>query len=619
MIETDRPVSLPGSSIPEGVSEWTAQDAGGWAAPHPPRWARPLWPALVALAAALVAAFLPATGPACGTGDPCGPDWLGLCTWGLVLGQVLWSLCFCFPELVLLGAPALMTLVVVETFPLPGGVYAAVTGVVLTASAATWAAAGWRLLARRRQRLAAGRVAGASRHRVPGGEAAALRGTIRIVVALVLLGVVAGAVGMALRGIHDDARRAERAAHLTGTVVKTGDVSIRVRAGGVTRTLDAESPHDYRLGQRVEVLADGTWARLAQEPYAPVGWQLLALAVALPALPLLTSGIRARRRDTALLRRPAPVLRAVAVFDGRGNAWVRPADEASGRFVLRCWAEPLGNGPGTRTRTDAPQWEAAGDKDEAEVDRRPREVLVYGAPRASSPVVLVTAVPDDGPAVLRTGPLVLPRAGELPRWDRPRVSRTVPVPAPERLREIGARLPTGGRVRRWGPSVADRAGAGAVVLTAAAIVWAQGARLRSGADVISGAPLLWMVFAPWFAAVLGAWRITADRGGVWLTGVWKVRHIPWEQVTRVAWTEEGHAEISGSAGVRWQRASLRRRRGRSSSARPAHLRAAEGIAAMQAHPQLRPGEDSRTRDRGMPLGPLLVAFFVLWTAAAFLV
>ncbi|MBX9394244.1 hypothetical protein K4749_11695 [Streptomyces sp. TRM72054] len=439
MINAGGPVPLPGASIPEGVPGWTSKGAERWVALCPPRWCRPLWPALVALVAALAAAFLPDPGPACSSADPCGPDWLGMSTWVLLLGQVLWSLRF--PELVLLTSPVLIAVVVAETFPLPSGAaYAAVTGAVLAASAAAWAAAGWRLAARRRQRLTAERTAGAALHRVPGAETAPLRGTIRIAVALVLLGVALGTVGMALRGVHEDARRAKAAAHLTGQVLQTGDVSIRLRTAGATHTVNAWSPQDYKPGQRVDVLVDRSWARLAAEPYDPVGWQMLTLSTVLPALTLLPSGIRARRRDAKLLRRPVPALRAVLVFDRRGDAWVRPTDGAGTRPpLLRFWVEPLSKKAGDEAAerspapgrpvgpadvdADAQNAEDLGDEDRAWVRGRPREVLIYGAPQAGAPVLLVAAVPGQGPAALRTGSLRLARPGALPQTDDPRVVR----------------------------------------------------------------------------------------------------------------------------------------------------------------------------------------------------
>lgn len=57
------------------------------------------------------------------------------------------------------------------------------------------------------------------------------------------------------------------------------------------------------------------------------------------------------------------------------------------------------------------------------VHGRPREVLIYGAPQAGAPGVLVAAVPGQSPAALRTGPLRLPRPGVLPQTDDPRTER----------------------------------------------------------------------------------------------------------------------------------------------------------------------------------------------------
>lgn len=142
-----------------------------------------------------------------------------------------------------------------------------------------------------------------------------------------------------------------------------------------------------------------------------------------------------RRRDARLLRRPVPALRAVLVFDRRGDAWVWPTDGAGSRPpLLRSWVKPLGNkGDEAAERTQDPGRKAApadadadaqngddgGDEDRALVHGRPREVLIYGAPQAGAPVVIVAAVPGQDPATLRTGSLRLPRPGTLPQTEEP--------------------------------------------------------------------------------------------------------------------------------------------------------------------------------------------------------
>jgi hypothetical protein len=133
--------------------------------------------------------------------------------------------------------------------------------------------------------------------------------------------------------------------------------------------------------------------------------------------------------------------------------------------------------------------------------------------------------------------------------------------------------------------------------------------------------LLGLLYLPGVLANFLNWRITADRSGLWLTGPWKVRHVPWDELRAAVYTRNGGVvELHRTAGETWALPSL----GwpwmeRMLRIRPSYVRAVEEITAMQAHPELRPTEESPVRDHGLPLGPVMVLLLACWTAAVLIV
>jgi hypothetical protein len=187
-------------------------------------------------------------------------------------------------------------------------------------------------------------------------------------------------------------------------------------------------------------------------------------------------------------------------------------------------------------------------------------------------------------------------------------SRQVEVQARELAEEL-APVP----VRHWRAGWLDRVAAVFLVLWAAwfCVLWFSE----------SGAPL-WKLA---LATVLGlygavrvpvklAWRITADRYGLWVTGLRGPRHVPWDDIRSVRrqsfelklrWRGDDWAV----AAPRW--AWFERRQGLT---HPYDALAAE-LTAMRSDPGLRPTGESSGPERGRPLWPLAVVLAVVWVGA----
>ena len=163
---------------------WRSEDAARWSAQRSPRWAEPDVSAavLTLLFAVLVTAF--------GTAPLARPGWVGVAALGLFFELAVWLVTL--PELVVLGAPVLVALAAVAARQGNAGSfapYAIVPFLVFVVAAACR-----RLLARRRQRLAAEQAARLWR-RVPAGLDPLRRGTLPILLGLLLCVVAALTVG----------------------------------------------------------------------------------------------------------------------------------------------------------------------------------------------------------------------------------------------------------------------------------------------------------------------------------------------------------------------------------------------------------------------------------------
>lgn len=529
------PAPIPARSVPAGARVWSAEDAARWSRARSAPWARPLW-SIAALLITVVWAIAASPDPACGDAAPCGTDWVGMAEWGLAAGLVYWLARL--PEMTLIAAPALAAVVAsVELWGAePNSLAANVC--VLVALAFGWAAALERIAARRRQRALSESAAGV-RHPLPGPPGPLRRGTIPIAAGLLLLGAAALCLAQGFAGIRADRHHTDRAVRIVATVIGRDDESVRVRTDDARRlTLDSFYPEDYRVGGAVTVLEDGAWRRLSAEPYDAVGWQLAALAVGLPGLSLLATGLLARRRAAALRRTPVPVLRVLERMDGAGRTWIHAGDDTTGRAPVlvggfvpeRSHAEEheRGGERGHPRKREHGTARHAGEADGGEpfaAGTGPREAVMFGSAYEGAELVLVTTGPDNRPVVLRTAAhLRLPRPGEQPALATGGNSYTASAdpdsepqgpPAPDR---VPATLITTGRPLRWGPSALARAGGAVSALCVMAVVASVTRSLVTDGIDWHAAILFGLVAWGRSAAELLNWRVTADSSGLWLSG-----------------------------------------------------------------------------------------------------
>src|SRR5690606_15835043 len=102
----------------------------------------------------------------------------------------------------------------------------------------------------------------------------------------------------------------------------------------------------------------------------------------------------------------------------------------------------------------------------------------------------------------------------------------------------------------------------------------------------------------------------ADRDGLWVTGAWRVRRIPWHVITSVVHSEDtirvGRAKDDSvdvsPTGFAWLERRLRRE--------PAAERVTDELRALLLHPELRPTQEATAGQQGMPVGPPLAALSV---------
>ncbi|MFE1286423.1 hypothetical protein [Streptomyces sp. NPDC058751] len=614
------PAPIPPCSAPADAPVWSSEEAARWSDLRHASWARPLWSVLALLITVVWAIAVEPEQP-CTDAVPCGADWPGMVQMGLALGLLYWLARL--PELALVAAPVLAAVVARVELPGAGPNSLAANLGVLTALGFGWAAALQRIVARRRQRDLVEGAFGV-RHPLPGPGVPLRRGTVPIAAGAVLVAVAAFGVVQGLTGVRDDERHADRAVPTVAKVVGHDDESVRVRTeGGRRLTLESLLPEDHRTGSSVTVLEDGRWRRLASEPYDAMGPQLVVLAAGLPGLSLLVTGLLARRRAAALRRGPVPVLRVLESAGDDGLVWIHAGDDTAARRPV-LGASFVADDPGAAHRADDDEWvpPAEDEAREEPVDEapeepvpattRPREAVLFGAPYEGGELLLVTVSGDGGPAVLRTcGPVRLPGPGReqgRASQEAAHTTKTTGVPtAPI----------TPGHPLSWGPSAPVRA-VGAVLAPALIAVAAVNVRslVTDGIDAEAVFLLLCALAGLGSAAELLDWRVTADGSGLWLSGWWKVRHVPWDHVRSARYTKEGWVEIRLLDGPGWQLPGLGMPRlERRFGLDPSHVRMTREVTALRDHPELRPTEPASRRSRGLPLVPALLALTVVVAAA----
>ncbi|MFF4277163.1 hypothetical protein [Streptomyces sp. NPDC001536] len=596
--------------MPAGVPGWLTADAEPWARLRPESWARPKWSVLALIVAVVWAIVVEPEAP-CSEMAPCGPDWGGMVQMGLAVGLLYWFAKL--PELALITAPVLAVIVARWELSGVGWVSRVANLAVIAALAFGWAAAWSRLAMRRGQRQMAERSAG-MRHHLPEPVGPLVRGSIPIVGALILCAVAIGFVAMGLRGIRADEDHADRAVRTTGRVIGQGEESVRLRTADEHRVVvSAAFPEDYRIGGTVTVLEDGSWRRLAAEPYDAFGWQLLTLVAVLPGLSLLTVGILARGRAAALRRAPVPVLRVLESSVRDVGTLVYAADDTAGRTpLLECYCVPvLPEGEISEAAED--EAEGVFDDESPDSDERLHEAVMFGTPYEGGELVLVTTDGEGNPLVIRTAsPVRLPQPDKGPAAEGAAITDAASDCAAKALRQARAEqiaegLDPTGVPMHWGPGAMARAGGLVFAAGIVAACWFFVRTLVTEGFSWNVVPLLGLLLAIGPAATLLNWRATVDSTGLWLTRAWKVRHVPWERLRSVEYTEEGNVEIRLSGGDIWQLTALgwpwaeRRLR-----IRPSYVRMAEEITALRDHPELRPAEPSRPGNQGRPLAPFLL-------------
>ncbi len=607
---------MPSGLLPSGVASWLSTDAGGWGRNRPAKWARPLWSVLGLLFTA-GAAVVVEPDPVCGGSAPCGPDLCDMIKVGLILGLLYWYVWL--PEIALVATLCLAVLLVWPDSLFDGAVTGTAQLGVLAALVLGGGAAWSRLAARRRQRKSVAWAA-VVRHRPPGAADRVRRGTTRIAVGALLTTVAAGSGIVGLAGVREDERHTARAVRTSVEVVDREARAVRVRTGDGRRlSLDVSRPGHYRVGSALTVLEDGRWRRPANEPYDPFGPHLLATAVGLPGLVLLGTGVIIRRR-VVRLRRGVPALRVLLRSDHRGRNWVYTADDTWGRTPrFSCFCEsasPPGPPDGSVGRRVTGG--AALDEDLFDADTRLRQAVMFGEPYERGELVFVTTVGDGTPVVLRTvEPVRLAGAGPAP--EAPAVEPGAVPCGSSRIGWAAASLRAAGEPVRWGPGTPARALGGAMAACIALGAKALSGRLAAGGPDEHVVALLGLLVLIHPAATLLNWRVTADGAGLWLTGAWTARHVPWQDLASAVHTRDGSVRIRLTDGRTWQLPGLPRPEdGSRRGSPPAYVRMAEEISALCAHPELRPTEESPRGDRALPLGPLLLLVAGLAATASFL-
>lgn len=565
-----QPLPLPASAIPDGCLPWDGEQARRWSGALPPGWVP------VRLRVSAVVAVVPAAAALAG----------GLVLFGGLRGwaaaclalQVVWVVVR--PEIVRLSAPALLGVVLLRWSTLPWAVGLA----VVLALALLWVAAMVRLVARGRQRAAARAAAGGGTGTLP-----------------------------------DEGAPLDRGRFLA-------------RVGGVVLVTGAAL-----------VATAGDWELAEDRQTAPAfGWFVVGLGVT-----VLLSAALGRWRAAALRRPPVPVLRVLMRENADVDAEVYAADDmAAVRPLFTVATSELDDENGAEDRGDEEDRDGRddedgedGDEDRGERDDRDedddeefqqlldrldagrpgplREAVLYGLPYDGAEVLLVSAAEEPGgePVVERSAGPVRPFSEGAVRRRLAAEKRAV---ADQELRravaeDFAGRLRGQGavEVRRW------RAGWPDWLTVALGAVWTYVLLVdQSGLWRYIPGALLGLAVALLVPRQL-AWRVTADREGLWFNGLRGTRHIAWDAL-RIVESKGAELKIDSrrTAFGAWTVDTLRWRglERRAGLVHPYDRTAAE-ITAMWQDPAARPVGVSDERQRGRPLWPLAVLVALGWTAA----
>lgn len=547
----DESLRLPAASIPDGCQDWTTARAAHWSAALPPRWTFLRVRRSIAAGLATLVLCVGALVAMAG----------GL--WPFVAAgfavYVLWVLAR--PELVWVGAPLLLLALAAEASSKSWALTAFGAFVVL----GSWAVVAVRLRARSEQLERAVEAAEGVAVPVPGTGAPVRRGQLLFVLGLVVLGL----------GV------------LTGSTA-------------------------------------GLWGSAQDQEGA---WIATVFLAGLGATALASAWL-GRQRAGALRGAAVPVLRVLVRDDAQGSTEVYAADDLTAErplftVELTSFDEDDGDGDG---EDDGDEGEGEDGDDEIrrmllglddDIIGPVREAVLYGAPFDGAEVVVVSADEDPEQPPLTewsAGPVrpLSPDAGRR-RVAKQRERAAGILQLELQGRELAGQQAAVGKVRRWRAGWLDWLATAFLVQWGLWLVWGWFEDTDTAMWKLAFIPLLGLYGAVRVPMKL-AWRVTADRSGVWVTGLRGPRHVPWDDLRfvrrqslelKIDW-QDGDWAVSAP---RW--AWLQRRRG---FTHPYDVLAAE-LTAMRLDAELRPTGESGAAERGRAVWPVAVVLAVVWMVA----
>ncbi|MGW0229287.1 hypothetical protein ACWDWO_13305 [Actinopolymorpha singaporensis] len=391
---------------------WSSAAATAWLSARSACWSDPR---LSAVGWALIVALFVATDTsgACSEAAPCTidrTDVVGAIVVVAALAHIGWLVWI--PYVAWITTPVIVVVSAVSPGAIVGEAASWVLWLVVPAAAWTLATLWWQRSGRVRQFEAVAPLASALAV-PPVSKWAWDRRTIRLLVGFAALAASAGLVAYTLHWQATEDAHVREATRVPGTVLAHLDdgYALKVRVsppGSDVRTLETFDASGYPVGSPVHVLVDGSWARLAAEPFDPTGWYMLAAGAALVGATLVGTVLAWRRRLAVLASGPVPALTVWAgpAPDGlltSDSPWVRRAvvyaadDENMRRPLLVVPVEAYDLHDDDRPDDDLP------DDDLPEKDDEPGPAILFGLPGDGA--VLALQVEGDEPLLLLpTGP-----------------------------------------------------------------------------------------------------------------------------------------------------------------------------------------------------------------------
>ncbi|WP_369037541.1 hypothetical protein [Streptomyces adonidis] len=338
----------------------------------------------------------------------------------------------------------------------------------------------------------------------------------------------------------------------------------------------------------------------------------------------LASAWLGRQRAGALRGAPVPVLRVLVRDDAQGGTEVYAADDPAAErplFTVDLASfdedddEEEEDGEGDGDGDDSLQRVLLGLDDDT--FGPVREAVLYGAPFDGAEVLVVSADEDPEQPPLTEwseGPVrpLSPDAGRR-RAARQREQAADSLQLELQGRELAEQQAAVSKVRHWRAGWLDWVATAFLVQWGLWLSWAWFGESGLSSWKLALIPLLGLYGAVRIPQKL-AWRITADRSGLWVAGLRGPRHVPWDDLRfvrrrslelKIDW-RGGDWAVSAP---RWGR--LQRRWGLT---HPYDALAAE-LTAMRLDPDLRPIGESGAAERGRAVWPVAAVLAGAWVVA----